>query len=66
LFSREKVPIAGMRVEMPLPIAGAWQEDPVCSQMATGTTPRHTAAADPIDEPPDPPGPAEYPPLRHE
>ena len=28
-----------MRVEMPLAMAGAWQLDPVCSQMATGTTP---------------------------
>jgi len=34
--------------------------------MATGTTPRHTAAALPIEEPPDPPAPAEKPPFRQE
>lgn len=36
---------------------GAWHEDPVCSQMATGTTPKQTAAPEPIDEPPDVPTP---------
>jgi len=66
LFSREKVPIDGIIVEMPLAIAGAWHEEPVCSQMETGTTPRHTAVPEPMDEPPDEPAPAEYPPLRHE
>lgn len=28
-----------MTVEIPLAIAGAWHELPVCSQIATGTTP---------------------------
>ena len=53
LFSRENVPRAGMIVEIPLAMAGAWQLDPVCSQIATGTTPKQTAAPDPIDEPPE-------------
>ena len=59
MFSREKVPSDGIIVAMPLAIAGAWHEEPVCSQMETGTTPRHTAAPEPIDEPPDEPAPAE-------
>jgi len=56
---REKVPIAGMSVEMPLAIAGAWHDEPVCSQIEMGTTPRHTAVPEPIEEPPDEPAPAE-------
>ena len=39
---REKVPIAGMSVEMPLAIAGAWHDEPVCSQIEMGTTPGST------------------------
>ena len=66
MFSREKVPIDGIIVEMPLAIAGAWHEEPVCSQMETGTTPRHTAVPEPMDEPPLSSAPEAKPPFKQE
>ncbi len=66
LFSLEKVPRAGVAVLIPLAMAGDWQEEPVCSQMAMGMTPRQTAALEMIDKLPDPPAPAAKPPFRQE